>query len=135
MTALSGHCVCGKVRYSAEAEPIFTGICHCRTCQRATGAPFAAVVAVPQPSLTVEGTTKQFDGIADSGNPTHRAFCPECGSSIALTADVMPGIVMLPIGTLDDASWVAPAMEIYCQSAQPWVQLAGERQRFDKMPG
>jgi hypothetical protein len=26
-------------------------------------------------------------------------------------------------------------MEIYCDSAQPWVNLAGERQRFPKMPG
>jgi len=26
-------------------------------------------------------------------------------------------------------------MEIYCDSAQPWVSLGGERQRFSKMPG
>jgi hypothetical protein len=25
-------------------------------------------------------------------------------------------------------------MEIYCDSAQPWVSLGGERQRFPKMP-
>jgi len=38
------------------------------------------------------------------------------------------------IGTLDDASWVKPTMEIYLDSAQPWVSLGGERQRFAKMP-
>jgi len=26
-------------------------------------------------------------------------------------------------------------MEIYCDSAQPWVKLGGNLQRFPKMPG
>jgi hypothetical protein len=42
---------------------------------------------------------------------------------------------MVQVGTLDDPSWVKPAMQIYCDSAQPWVQLSGEMQRFAKMPG
>jgi hypothetical protein len=25
-------------------------------------------------------------------------------------------------------------MEIFCDSAQPWVELGGDRQRFPKMP-
>jgi hypothetical protein len=30
---------------------------------------------------------------------------------------------------------VKPAMQIYCDSAQPWVHLGGEMQQFPKMPG
>ncbi len=41
---------------------------------------------------------------------------------------------MIRAGTLDDRSWLSPAMEIYCDSAQPWVQLGGGMQRFPKMP-
>ncbi len=134
MAIMTGHCVCGKVSYSATAEPIFTGVCHCKTCQRATGSPFCAVVAIPAPSLTVEGTVTQYDGFGDSGQPTHRTFCPACGSNIAMTADIMAGVVMLPIGTLDDPNWVKPSMQIYCDSAQPWVDLGGEMQKFPKMP-
>jgi hypothetical protein len=26
-------------------------------------------------------------------------------------------------------------MEIFCDSAQQWVELGGDRQRFPKMPG
>ncbi len=53
---------------------------------------------------------------------------------MTVAAELMPDAVMLPAGTLDDPSWVKPAMEIFCDSAQPWVSLAGERQRFPKMP-
>lgn len=30
MAKIEGGRVCGKMRYSAEAEPAFVGICHCR---------------------------------------------------------------------------------------------------------
>jgi hypothetical protein len=46
----------------------------------------------------------------------------------------MPGVAIIRAGTLDDRSWVKPVMEIFCDSAQPWVSLTGDRQRFPKMP-
>jgi hypothetical protein len=39
---------------------------------------------------------------------------------------------MLSSGTLDDPSWVKPTMQVYCDSAQPWMHLEGEMQRFVK---
>jgi hypothetical protein len=47
----------------------------------------------------------------------------------------MPGLNIIKAGTLDDTSWLKPTMEIFCNSAQPWVELSGDRQRFPKMPG
>jgi hypothetical protein len=46
----------------------------------------------------------------------------------------MPDVMMIMTGTLDDKSWVNPGMEIFCDSAQPWVSLGGERQRFPRAP-
>jgi hypothetical protein len=46
----------------------------------------------------------------------------------------MPNITMIMAGTLDDASWVKPASEIFCDNVQPWVELGGERRRSPKMP-
>jgi len=42
-------------------------------------------------------------------------------------------ITIIPVGTLDNPSWVTPSMEIYCDDAQPWVQLGGGMKRFPKM--
>ena len=131
---IEGGCLCGKVRYSAEAEPIFTGVCHCGNCQKLSGTAFASVVALPKPAVHVQGSLKTYEGRGGSGKATYRRFCPECGSSVIGEVEIMPDVVMIMTGTLDDKSWVKPGMEIFCDSAQPWVSLGGERQRFPKAP-
>jgi hypothetical protein len=132
MSEIKGSCLCGKVTYTASAEPVFTGLCHCKTCQKGTGSAFTPVIAVPTASLTVNGMLTRFDGVGGSGNATHRFFCPTCGSTVTETADVMAGITMVTIGTLDDANSVNPTMQIFCDSALPWAKLP-DMQAFAKM--
>jgi len=134
MVQISGGCLCGKVRYSGSAEPVFVGVCHCRDCQKFTGSAFAVVIGVPEAAISVQGRVATYRKPGDSGKPTERRFCPECGASIADTAAALPGVMMLSAGTLDDASWVKPGAQIFCDSAQPWVELGGEMHRFAKMP-
>ena len=38
---LEGGCDCGAVRYRIETAPMFVHCCHCRWCQRESGASFA----------------------------------------------------------------------------------------------
>ena len=131
---LEGGCLCGKVRYSADAEPMFVGVCHCTSCQKGSGSAFNTVVAVPKPAVSMTGSVSTYEGRGDTGNATYRRFCPDCGSPVAVEAAVMTDVVMIPVGTLDDASAVTPAMQIYCDSAQPWALLEGGIRRFPKMP-
>jgi hypothetical protein len=135
MAKIEGGCSCGKVRYSSDAEPVFSGLCHCKDCQKTTGTSYSVVVAVPTPSLTVTGELKVWGSKGDSGQDTQSSFCPNCGSPVIGTADVMEGTSMIRARTLDDTSWLKPALEIYCDSKMPWVSLAGDRQNFPKMPG
>lgn len=131
---ITGSCACGQVHYSAEAEPVFTGVCHCTECQKETGTAFNIVVAVPQSALSIEGTPKDYVAKGDSGKQVVRKFCPNCGSTLLSEPEVMAGVSILRAGTLDDTSWLKPTMEIYCASAQSWVQLGGGMQRFPGMP-
>jgi hypothetical protein len=130
-----GGCLCGKVRYSGEAEPIFAGVCHCTNCQKSSGTAFNTVVAVPKPTITMTGPVKTYEGKGDTGNAVFKLFCPECGSPVAEEAAIMADVVMIPVGTLDDPSTATPAMQLYCDSAMPWAVLEGGIQRFPKMPG
>ena len=134
MAQIEGRCLCGQVHYRADEEPTFVGICHCTDCQKFTGSAFSTIVGVPARALKVSGSLKTFTKIGDSGKPIHRRFCSECGSGIMDEADALPNIVMVNVGTLDDRSWVNPRSQVYCNSAQPWVQLGGEMKRFEKMP-
>jgi hypothetical protein len=114
---------------------VFSGLCHCRNCQRYTGSTFEAVTAYPASAVSVEGELKTYQDTGDSGKSVFRRFCPNCGSGVLAEAEVMPDMVMVLVGTLDDASTYQPAMEIYCGSAQPWFHAGGERKRFAAMPG
>ncbi len=132
---IEGGCLCGQVRYSADAEPAFVAVCHCRNCQKASGTAFRVVLAVPKPALSVQGALKTFIDRGDSAKALYRRFCPECGSAVITEVELLPHLTMVMAGSLDDPSAVKPTMEIYCDSAQPWVRLEGERPRFPKRPG
>ena len=40
-TFFDGGCTCRCVRYRMTTRPLFVHCCHCRWCQRETGASFA----------------------------------------------------------------------------------------------
>ena len=134
MADLTGGCLCGRVRYTVTGDPAFSGLCHCRNCQRYTGSAFEPVIAFPTAAVSVQGELKTYQDTGDSGQPVYRKFCPNCGSGVLAEVAVMPGMAMLLTGTLDDPSVFTPTVEIFCSSAQPWVHAGGERTQFPKMP-
>jgi hypothetical protein len=135
MTMITGGCLCGAVRYTAEADPTRATICHCRDCQKFTGSAFAALVRVSKEKLTLDGTLKTFSSIGGSGNPLLRHFCPECGSSIAEEPGPRPDIFVLNVGTFDNPAMAKPSREIFRDDALPWLEVHGDVQRFAKRPG
>ena len=136
MGKLDGRCLCGNVTYSCDADPVMTAICHCTDCQRQTGSAFSVVVVVPGDSFEVRGDTlASYSTVGDdSGKPAERRFCGNCGSPIVTDAEAMPGLAIIKAGTLDDRSWLEPQMEVWCESAQPWVPVVEERQRMERSP-
>lgn len=119
--SISGGCLCGQVRYSGSAEPAFVAFCHCRDCQKASGGPYSANVAVPAEAVSVEGPLKNHS--AKGERPLVRHFCSACGSQIMIEGGSLAGLRLMQAGTLDDSSWVRPALHIFCASAQPWDVL------------
>lgn len=131
---IKGGCLCGAVRYTAEADPTSATVCHCRDCQKFTGSTFAALVALNKEALTITGALKTFSSIGGSGKPILRHFCSECGSSIAEEPGTRPGMVILNVGTFDEPSLARPGREIFRDDALPWVHVDGDIPRFAKRP-
>jgi len=134
-TNQGGGCACGAIRFTLSAEPLFVGHCHCKDCQKMTGAHMATVAGIPADAFTVnQGQAKVYDTIGDSGSKVHRHFCGNCGSTLYSTGDSMPGVVFVEAGALDDASGWKPGMHIYTRSAQPWANIPADMPSFPTMP-
>jgi len=127
---MTGGCLCGSVRYDVAAEPVVTLICHCTHCQKQSGGAFSVNIGVPAAAVTVQGELKTYLDKGDSGRSVVRRFCPECGSPIFSEIAAAPGMLLIKAGSLDDASGVQPAVEYFCDSAQPWVKLEGARKKL-----
>src|SRR5688572_26247032 len=105
MTAkYTGGCLCGEARFATDVEPLFTGNCHCKDCQKISGGAYTPAMFFPESAVTISGTTKSFRSLGDSGQYIERHFCPNCGSPVVTKLEVLPGMVGLKAGTLDDPS-------------------------------
>lgn len=129
---LAGGCLCGSVRYSCNASPLRTAICHCTHCQKQSGTAFSIVVAVPAQSVRVDGKTVDYQDVGDSGGAVIRRFCGNCGSPLISEIVAQPDIWFIKAGTLDDTSDLKPDVHIWCESKQPWVTIDGDLPSFPK---
>jgi hypothetical protein len=116
----SGRCLCGKICYSVEFEPVFSGNCHCKDCQRSSGSAFIPVMIFREEVVVVLGEVKYFESRADSGNFHKRGFCPNCGSQLFAGFSNMPGMLGIKSGTLDQTSNYVPKLDFHISSATPW---------------
>ena len=76
----TGQCLCGAVEYSSTGPALFSAICHCRDCQRASASGGVPVLGVSKESFTWSGPVKQSRVKGGSGLSAVRNFCSECGS-------------------------------------------------------
>jgi hypothetical protein len=134
---ITGRCLCGSITFRAHAAPMLQGACHCEDCQRQTGSAVSVFVAVPRSALTVEGDTLASYTVTgeEHGTDNERTFCSACGSPIVSYIGAVPELAILKAGTIDDRSWIAPAMEIWARSAHPWSPHFEGAARLQRGPG
>jgi hypothetical protein len=134
MSAISGGCLCGGVTYEVEGDPMFVGHCACENCQKATGGGHSTIAAFPEPQVSIDGETRSYQGKGDSGQPTIYQFCPTCGSRLFTRAAMMPGVVMVTLGTMDAGAGLQPSMMIYGKRRRAWDHVAPDVPVFEAMP-
>jgi len=125
-SSFDGGCTCRFVRYRMSSRPLFVHCCHCRWCQRETGASFAlnALIEAGRVEL-LAGEVEVVDTPSNSGKGQKISRCPKC--RIALWSNyggASDAIRFMRVGTLDEPDRLPPDVHIYVQSKQPWVVLA-----------
>ena len=53
LTLLSGRCLCGAVHYTVKNAFLYSLICHCQDCRRATGSAFKPFAGIERDRLEI----------------------------------------------------------------------------------
>jgi hypothetical protein len=120
-----GGCDCNAVRYRLESAPLFVHCCHCRWCQRESGASFALNAMIEGDRVTNLGAEPEIvDTPSASGQGQKIARCPRCRVAVwSNYAGAGPVVKFVRVGTLDNPDLLPPDIHIFTASMQPWLQL------------
>ena len=133
---IDGGCLCGSVSFEAEVDPEQVFVCHCTDCQTQSGSTFRTIVrAISGTFKLTGGSVKQYVKHAESGNPRSLAFCPECGTPIyGGPAPGAAGFMSIRVGTIRQREQLRPIAQVWCRSAQPWLDQLSELPRIETQP-
>jgi hypothetical protein len=132
---VEGGCVCGAVRYRLIAPPLGVYNCHCKDCQRSSGATHSMSMPVRAEHLElISGELSAFDKTADSGRVVRMLGCARCGTRVWNEPQANLSLRILKPGTLDDSGWAVPAGSIWTASKAAWVKIDDRQVNFPGQP-
>lgn len=131
---LEGGCDCGAIRYHLESAPLFVNCCHCRWCQRESGASFALNAMIEADRVThLSGEPEVVQTPSESGLGQRIARCPTCRVALwSNYAGAGPLVRFVRVGTLDNPGLLPPDVHIFTASKQPWVELPPGTPAFEE---
>lgn len=130
-----GQCLCGRVRFRLNAEPLTLYACHCTDCQRRSGGALLLSMWVQRDSLDVlEGTPELVTSIANDTRVRKNRVCPACRTGLWSEPVNRAGLAILRPGTLDQAGSFAPVAHQFVRSALPWFVFPEGVARFETAP-
>jgi hypothetical protein len=119
---LTGHCLCGGVRFEVSEPLVRAGYCHCTRCQRRTGtaaSPFGLLARGSLRVLDGEELTRAFeppDGFS-------KVFCSACGSALWSRHPRDADVISVRLGVLDGDPGIRPSFRQFVAYAAPWEPL------------
>lgn len=129
-----GGCICGGIRYRVTGAPVIVAHCHCRNCQRGSGAGHSTGAMFPVDRFHLTGPVSEYQLDSSQGTRVTRGFCPTCGSPIFGRNDGAPDHVTITLGTLDDPAAFTPEVVIHARSRPHWDAMDPTLETFDTQP-
>ena len=118
---LTGGCACGAVRFAVTAPFDTAGYCHCKRCQRRTGALWALNGAVGGEHFSItEGEDKVRAWRPPDGLP--KCYCGECGGHV-FGGELGGPFVVVRLGAVDGDPGIRPEWHQFVSSAPDWEPL------------
>ncbi len=126
MTDLTGHCMCGEVRWQAQAAPTWSGICHCEDCRRAVSGPMMPFIGFDRAILNMQGDMC----INHSSAGVERGYCAKCYSPMFYRSQQWPEECFVMAATLDDPNVFQPQAHLFYSERLAWVELNDSVPRY-----
>jgi len=122
---IEGGCDCRAIRYRMQTRPLFVNCCHCRWCQRESGAAFALNAMIEADRVINIGIEPLLVRTpSESGQGQLIARCPNCHVAVwSHYAGAGPLVKFVRVGTLDNPDVLPPNIHIFTKSKQPWVAI------------
>ncbi|MEP1355858.1 MAG: GFA family protein [Tateyamaria sp.] len=122
----TARCYCGASELTIQGPPETVAYCHCSDCRRWTGAPVAAFAAFSEGDLIAQMPR----AYSPKGN-VRRWVCETCGSPLGAAFDYLPDQIYVPLGIIDQADTLAPALHSHHAERLSWLHLADDLPRSD----
>lgn len=129
----TARCLCGELSIKVEGEPSICLACNCTNCQRRTGSVFGVGAYFKNDQLIEkQGSFKQFNNPSDSGQSIVSSFCPNCGSTVFIEAEMFKGMTGIPVGCFNEPNFPQPSMSVWNQSKYTWVEFPEHWHKLNK---
>jgi hypothetical protein len=119
---LTGGCNCGAVRFEVTEPLVSASYCHCKRCQRRSGAA-ASPSAHPAPGAfrIVAGADRLRAWKPQDGGD--KWFCGECGSSLFGVNPSHADPIAIRMGTFDLDPDIRPSVRQFVAYAASWEPI------------
>ena len=126
-----GSCLCGTVRFKITGEFDRFYLCHCSHCRKDTGSAHAANLFSSTATLMWLSGQEQATAFNLPQTRHMRCFCSLCGSALPYA---LPGMLVVPAGSLDTQLSTAPDANIFTASRAAWDRDLTLVPSFDAFP-
>jgi hypothetical protein len=123
-------CHCGALRATATGEPTVVNVCHCKACQRRTGAVMHSGAYFNKSQVRMEGPVKIYTREAQEERKIAFHFCPTCGSSVYWYLDLRPELCGIAVGAFADPDFPPPSYSVWEETKHGWISLPDGIQNF-----
>ncbi|HXC50530.1 MAG TPA: GFA family protein [Candidatus Limnocylindrales bacterium] len=129
-----GSCLCGRVAFVINGEPVRAANCYCGRCRKARSAGHASNMFVRLGDLRFtrgQGELRQYK--VPDARYFAQVFCGHCGSAMP-RSDEGRDLAVIPLGSMDDDPPMLPQMHIFVSDKAAWIGIFDELPQFAEGP-
>ena len=129
MQITQGGCLCSAIRFRISGEPIFSSICHCATCRRASAAPTVGWLTFDRGQVEIlSGNPRTYR----SSQGVVRQFCGTCGSQLSYESVERPATIDITTASLDNPNLFPPTLEVWLEHRVSWQTTDQSRVQYPR---